>query len=52
MIRGCEFQEDKPQIELGVTVRRAVITDNLFTGRERIANRSKGAVKIANNSTD
>ena len=52
VIRGCEFQEDKPQIELGVTVRRAVITDNLFTGRERIANRSKGAVKIANNSTD
>jgi hypothetical protein len=52
VIRGCEFPEDKPQIELGVTVRRAVITDNLFTGLERIANRSKGAVKISNNSAD
>jgi hypothetical protein len=52
VIRGCEFQEDHPQIELGVAVRRAVITDNLFTGRERIANRSKGVVKIANNSAD
>jgi len=52
VIRGCEFQEDKPQIELGEKVRRAVISDNLFTGPERIANHSKGAVKIANNAAD
>jgi hypothetical protein len=50
VIRGCEFQEDKPQIELGEKVRRAVISDNLLKGRERIANRSKGVVKIANNA--
>jgi hypothetical protein len=50
VIRGCEFQESKPQIELGVGVRRAVITDNLITGPERIANHSKGVVKIANNA--
>ena len=52
LVRGCEFQEDKPQIALGEKVRRAVISDNLFTGRERIANRSQGVVKVANNAED
>jgi hypothetical protein len=50
VIRGCEFQENKPQITLGASVRRAVVTDNLFAGPERIANRSQGSVKIANNA--
>jgi hypothetical protein len=52
VIRGCEFQEDKPQIELGANVRRAVITENLFVGRERIANKSAGTVVIANNAAE
>jgi hypothetical protein len=52
VVRGCEFQEDKAQIELGAEVRRAVITDNLLAGRERIVNKSRGAVKIANNAAD
>jgi hypothetical protein len=52
VIRGCEFQEDKPQIELGENVRRAVISDNVINGRERIASRSKGTVKIANNAAE
>ena len=41
MIRGCEFKENKPQIELGQAVRRAVISDNLYPGKARITNRSK-----------
>jgi hypothetical protein len=52
IVRGCEFQEDKPQIELGEEVRRAVISDNLLTGRELITNHSKGNVKITNNAAD
>ena len=52
VIRGCEFQESKPQIVLGEKVRRAVISDNLIKGQERILNRSKGTVKIANNAND
>jgi hypothetical protein len=52
VIRGCEFQEDKSQIELRAGVRRAVIIGNLFTGRERIVNKSRGAVTIANNVAD
>ncbi len=46
IVRGCEFQEDKPQIELGPDVRRAVISGNLFTGQPRINNRSRGAFTI------
>ncbi len=50
LVRGCEFRADSPQIELGLAVRRAVITDNLLTGKPRIQNQSKGAVIISNNA--
>jgi hypothetical protein len=52
LVRGCEFQANKPQVELGEKVRRAVITDNLITGKVRVANRSKGQVTISNNTGD
>ncbi len=51
LVRGCEFREDKPQVELGEGVRRAVITGNIFTGAARIANRSRGSVQIADNAS-
>ena len=41
LLRGCEFKEDKPQIEIGAAVRQAVISDNLFAGKPRITNHSK-----------
>ena len=44
LMRGCEFKEDKPQIELGEGVRHAVISDNIFPGKPRITNRSKVTV--------
>lgn len=50
LVRGCEFREAKPQIQLGENVRRAVITDNLFNGTPQIANLGAGAVQIANNA--
>lgn len=52
MVRGCEFREDKPQVELGEEVRRAVITENIFTGKERVKNNSKRTVISANNASD
>lgn len=52
LVRGCEFQENKPQIELGSGVQRAVITDNLMHGPSRIINNSKGNIVIANNAAD
>ena len=47
LVRGCEFKENKPQIELGEGVRRAVISDNLFAGKPRITNHSKVTVNLA-----
>jgi len=52
LIRGCEFQQDKPQIELKAAVRRAVVTGNVFTGPTRINNLSQGKVQIANNADE
>lgn len=49
LVRGCEFREAKPQIELGEAVQRAIVTDNLLRGPERIVNRSKGTVRLADN---
>jgi hypothetical protein len=50
LVRGCEFQADRPQIELGQNVRRAVISDNIITGNPRITNNSKGAVQVHDNA--
>jgi hypothetical protein len=52
LVRGCEFREDKPQIELGAAVRRAVITDNVITGKLRIANEAGAKAVVANNSAE
>jgi hypothetical protein len=52
IVRGCEFQADRPQVTLGPVVRRAVITDNLLQGAARISNQSTGTVIIANNATN
>lgn len=49
LVRGCEFREDKPQVELGQDVRRAVIAENIVAGQLQIANRSTGSVRIADN---
>jgi hypothetical protein len=50
LVRGCEFRADRPQIQLGEAVDRAVITDNVFAGPAQITNNSKGSVQIANNA--
>ncbi len=52
LIRGCEFQQDRPQVRLGKDVRRAVIAENIFTGPQRIDNQSEGNVEMALNVSD
>jgi len=52
IVRGCDFQENKPQIELGESVRRAVITDNLIRGKQRVSNNSRGNVVLRDNAND
>ena len=49
LIRGCEFRQDRRQIELGQHVSRAIIAENIFTGSERIDNKSEGNVQIGLN---
>jgi hypothetical protein len=49
LVRGCEFRDDRPQVEIEEGVRRAVVTDNVVTGELRITNRSSGAVQISEN---
>jgi len=38
LVRGCESRNDRPQVDVGEGVRRAVITDNVVTGEVRITN--------------
>ena len=52
LVRGCEFQMDKPQVELGPHSKRVTITGNIITGKTRISNQSKGNVQIADNASD
>ena len=52
IVRGCEFEENKPQISLSEAVKRAVITDNLIKGKLRVTTQSKGNVMLSNNASD
>jgi hypothetical protein len=52
LIRGCEFRQDRPQILLQKDVSRAIIAENIFTGRQRITNNSEGNVQTGLNISD
>jgi hypothetical protein len=52
LVRGCEFQADRPQISLGPSVRRAVISDNLITGSLRIENQAGDHAVIEHNAAE
>lgn len=52
LVRGCEFQEDKADVELGADSLRAVIADNVITGKLRVLNNGKGSVQIMNNASE
>jgi len=52
IVRGCDFQQDKPQISLGEGVKRAVILGNIIRGKLRVTNASKGSVIVKDNASD
>ncbi|MBN1806071.1 MAG: hypothetical protein JW837_12550 [Sedimentisphaerales bacterium] len=52
LIRGCEFRQDCPQILLQKDVKRAIIAENIFTGSERIINKSEGKIQTGLNISD
>jgi len=45
LVRGCEFRENKDQIELDQGVRRAIITDDLTPGKLRLKAADPSVVK-------
>lgn len=49
MVRGCEFQQDKPQVYLREGVDRAIISENFIRGKKRMVNKAKGNAIITNN---
>jgi hypothetical protein len=49
LIRGCEFRQNRPQIQLSKAVERAIIAENLFAGPERIINEAEGRVQLGLN---
>jgi len=49
LIRGCEFRQNRPQIQLSKAVERAIIAENLFAGPERIINEAGGSVQLGLN---
>ncbi len=51
LVRGCEFQQNKPQIELGEGVKRAIISENTMNGSLRLSNNCPRSVIITNNAT-
>jgi len=52
LVRGCEFQQDKPQIKLGQGVRGGVVSSNVFRGNADIKNESEGDVQVVANATN
>jgi len=52
IVRGCDFQQNKPQISLGRDVKRAVVSDNIVRGKLRVANQSKGSIIVKDNASD
>jgi len=52
IVRGCDFQQDKPQISLGREVKRAAISGNIVRGKLRVTNESKGRVIVESNADE
>lgn len=50
LVRGCEFQADKPQVRVGDAVRRAVIQGNLMRGRLAIDAPSRPGIVVRDNA--
>jgi len=52
LVRGCEFQEAKPQVQLDAGVNKAVVTGNIISGPASIVNNGASVAVIDNNAAD
>jgi hypothetical protein len=50
LVKGCDFRQNSPHLQIGQGVERAVVSANLFTGPAQIQNLSNKAVEIAFNA--
>lgn len=50
LLRGCEFVENKDQVRLGPEVERAIVSENLTNGKERIENHTRGRAIVKDNA--
>ena len=50
LVRACEFQQNKPQVELGTSIKRAIISENVINGKLNMTNHSPRTVIISNNA--
>ena len=46
IVRGCEFMENRKQLRIGAEVERAIVSENLVTGRVRVDDQSRGGTVI------
>lgn len=51
LVQGCEFRANKPHVDLGPAVDRAVICGNLFCGPIQIRNAATSDVQVGFNAT-
>ncbi len=52
VVQGCDFQEAKPQVAIGVGIGRAVVAGNLIRGALKIDGPQKKSIQIENNASD
>jgi hypothetical protein len=52
LVRGCEFQEDKAQFEIGEGTRKAIFSQNIIKGKLRVTNAIAGKASINDNAAD
>ncbi len=52
LVRGCEFQESKPQVSLGSGVKKAVVTGNVVRGAVRVRNQAGQRAIVKDNAGD
>ncbi len=49
-VRGCEFMENRPQVYIAKEVVRAIVSENLIAGKQRIENKARGRAIIKDNA--
>jgi hypothetical protein len=52
VIRGCDFMQDAPQVDISEKVLRAIVSENTIKGKINIVNRAKNVYFNGNLGTE